>query len=63
MANLVISVAMDCIIRARLSPTMRRTFSASTKSLVPSPPLNLYMCIRKQTIRNKKSLSYLEFET
>jgi hypothetical protein len=43
MENLVISVAMECIIRVRLSPAKRRTFSASTKSLVPSPPLNLYV--------------------
>jgi hypothetical protein len=58
MTNPVVNVAIDCIIRAKLSPAKRRTFNASTESLVPSAPLqminmtlsihlNIYMFIRK----------------
>lgn len=41
MTNPVVNEAMDCTIRAKLSPAKRRTFNASTESLVPSAPLQV----------------------
>lgn len=41
MTNPVVNEAIDCTIRAKLSPTKRRTFNASTESRVPSAPLQI----------------------
>ena len=41
MTNPVVNEAIDCTIRAKLSPTKRWTFNASTESRVPSAPLQV----------------------